>query len=155
MRSQRKWANTINFHYHWKIIRKFPNNRYLAEKRLQYLKERFIKNPKFFMDYKGFVDNPIKKGYADKSIKEAPEGRTWYIPHHGVYHLNKHGKITVVLNCSAEFKELSLYKNLMSGLDLTNQIVDVVTRFHEEPVFIMGDFESMFHQVMVPREDKY
>ena len=61
----------------------------------------------------------------------------------------------MVLNCSAEFKELSLNKNLMSGLDLTNQIVDVVTRFHEEPVFIMGDFESMFHQVMVPREDKY
>ena len=107
------------------------------------------------MNYKGFVDNPIKKGYADKSIKEAPEERTWYIPHHGVYHLNKHGKIMVVLNCSAEFKELSLNKNLMSGPDLTNQIVDMVTRFHEEPVFIMGDFELMFHQVMVPREDKY
>ena len=41
----------------------------------------------------------------------------------------------------------------MSGPDLTNQIVGVLTRFREEPVVIMGDIESMFHQVMVPRED--
>ena len=41
----------------------------------------------------------------------------------------------------------------MIGLDLTSQIVDVLTRFCEEPVVIMGDIESMFHQIMVPRED--
>ena len=43
-------------------------------------------------------------------------------------------------------------QDLMSGPDLTNQIVGVLTRFCEEPVVIMGDIESMFHQVMVPRE---
>ena len=59
-----------------KNCKKFPNNRYLAEKRLQYLKVRFIKNPKFFIDYKGFMDDLIKKGYAEKSTKEAPGGRT-------------------------------------------------------------------------------
>ena len=42
----------------------------------------------------------------------------------------------------------------MATRDLTNQIVGVLTRFHEEPVAIMGDIESMFHQVMVPREDR-
>ena len=131
---------------------KFPNNRYLAEKRLQFLKGRF-KNPKFFMDYKGFMDDLIKKGYAEKSIKEAPEGRIWHISHHGVYHRSKPGKIRVVFDCSAGFREVSLNKNLMSIPDLTNQIVGVQTRFREEPVVIMGDIESMLHQVMVPRED--
>ena len=111
----------------------FPNNRYLAEKKLQYLKGRFIKNPKYFVDYKGFMDDLIRKGYAEKSTKEAPEGRTRYIPHHGVYHRSKPGKIRVVFDCSAEFKEVSLNKNLMSGPDLTNQIVGVLTRFHEDP----------------------
>ena len=134
--------------------KKFLNNRYLAEKRLQYLKGRFIKNPKCFMDCKGFMDDLIKKGYAEKSTKEAPEGRTWYIPHHEVYHPSKPGKIRMVFDCSAEFKEVSLNKNLMSGPDLTNQTVGVLTRFLEEPVVIMGDIESMFHQVMVPREDR-
>ena len=108
----------------------FPNNRYLAEKKLQYLKGRFIKNPKYFVDYKGFMDDLIRKGYAEKSTKEAPEGRTRYIPHHGVYHRSKPGKIRVVFDCSAE---VSLNKNLMSGPDLTNQIVGVLTRFHEDP----------------------
>ena len=126
--------------------KKFPNNRYLAEKRVQCLKGRFTKSPKFFMNYKGFMDDLIKKGYAEKSTKEAPEGRTGYISHHGVYHLSKPGKIRVVP------LEVFLNKNLMSGPDLTNQIVGVLTRFCEEPVVIMGDIESMFHQVMVPRE---
>ena len=89
------------------------------------------------MDYKSFMDDLSKKGYTEKSTKEVPEGRTWYIPHHGVYNPNS-----------------SLNKNLMSGPDLTNKIVGVLTRFLGEPVVIMGDIEPMFHQVMVPREDR-
>ena len=101
-------------------------------------------------DYKGFVDDLIKTCYAEKSTNEVPKGRTCYIPHYGVYHLRKPGKIRVVFDCSAKFKEVSLNENLMSGNDLTNQIVSVLTRFCEQPVVIMGDIESMFHQVMVP-----
>ena len=71
-----------------------------------------------------------------------------------MYHPKKPGKIRVVFDCSAEFKEVSLNKNLMKGPDLTNQIVGVLTRFYEEPVVIMGDIESMFHQVIVPREGR-
>ena len=60
----------------------------------------------------------------------------------------------MVFDYSAEFKEVSLNKNFISGPSLTNQIVGVLTRFREEPVVIMGDNESMFHQVMVQREDR-
>ena len=150
--------NTKKVGKHYQLLlkdhKKFSSNRYLAEKRVQYLKGRLIKNPKFFMDYKGSMDDLIKKGYAEKSTKEAPEGRTWYISHHGVYHPSKPGKIRVVFDSSAEYKEVSLNKNLISGPDLTNQIVGGAARFHEEPVVIMGDIESMFHQAMVPKEDR-
>ena len=71
-----------------------------------------------------------------------------------MYHPSKPGKIRVVFDCSAVFKEVSLNKNLISGPGLTNQIVGVAARFHEERVVIMGDIESMFHQVMVPKEDR-
>ena len=43
---------------------KLLNNRYLAEKRLLSLKKRFLKDPDFFSDYKGFVEELIDKGYA-------------------------------------------------------------------------------------------
>ena len=42
----------------------------------------------------------------------------------------------------------------MSGSDLTNQIIGVVTRFSEEPVAVIGDIESTFHQVLVPEKDR-
>ena len=43
---------------------KLLNNRYLAEKRLLSLKKRFLEDPDFFSDYKGFVEELIDKGYA-------------------------------------------------------------------------------------------
>ena len=77
-----------------------------------------------------------------------------YIPHHGVYHPSKPEKIRVVFDCGAEFKGTSLNKTMMSGLDLANQIVGVITRFREEPVAVIGDIEPMFHQVLVPEKDR-
>ena len=59
----------------------------------------------------------------------------------------------MVFDCSADFKGTSLSKNLM-GTDLANQIDGVIIRFREEPVVIMGDIESMFHQVLVPEYDR-
>ena len=123
----------------------FPDNRHLAEKRLHYLKKRFLRNPKFFTDYMKFIKVLLVKRFARKSKNEATEGRTWYVPHLGVYHSNKPEKIRVVFNCSAEFNGVLLNKSLMSGPDLTNQIAGVITRFREESVVIMGDIEATFH----------
>ena len=79
--------------------------------------------------------------------------QTWYIPHHEVCHPNKPGKIRVVFDYSADFKGTSLNKNLMKDPDLAKQIVGVIIRFGEELVVIMGDIESIFHQVLVPEYD--
>ena len=40
------------------------------------------------------------------------------------------------------------------GPDLTSSLIGVVTRFRKEPVVIMADTESMFHQVQVPPDDR-
>ena len=133
---------------------KLPGNRYLAEKRLLSLKKRFLKHLDFYSDYKGFVEELIDKGYASKSNKEAPEGRTWYIPYHGLYHPSKPGKIRAVFDCSTEFKGTPLNKNLMCGPDLVNQIVGFITKFHEEPVEVISDIKSMFHRILVPEKDR-
>ena len=45
-------------------ITKLPNNRSLAEKRLLSLKKIFLKNPDFFSDSKGFVEEMIDKVFA-------------------------------------------------------------------------------------------
>ena len=74
-------------------------------------------------------------------------GKTWFIPHHGVYHPHKPGKIRVVFDCSAKYKGKSLNDLLLKGPDLTNSLLGVLTRFRQEHVEVMVDIEAMFHQV--------
>ena len=105
-----------------------PKNRKQVMKRLIHLKDLFKRNPSYFADNKKFMDDLFTKDYARKEDTK-PSGKTWFIPHHGVYHPNKLGKIRVVFDCSGEFDGKSLNKELLTGPDLTNQIVGVLTRF--------------------------
>ena len=82
------------------------------------------------------------------ALQMSPEDSdTWYIPHHGVYHPQKPGKIRVVFECSAKFVGLSLNSMLYRGPDLRNSLVGVLTRFREDKVAVMADIESIFYQV--------
>ena len=45
----------------------------------------------------------IAKVYARKSATEAASGKTWYLPHYGVFHINEPGKIRVVFDLSADY----------------------------------------------------
>ena len=80
----------------------------------------------------------------------ATSGKMWYLPHHGVCHRNKPGKIRVVFDLSAKYKGICLNKELLPRPDLTNQIIGVLLWFREEHVGVTGDIETMFHQVNVP-----
>ena len=79
-----------------------PNNKQQAVKRLMGLK-RFIRDNKFFLDYKKYMNDLLEKGYA-RRCNETPTGKTWYIPHHAVYLPRKPGKIHVAFDCIAEFE---------------------------------------------------
>ena len=66
-----------------------PNNKKLAFHRLQHVKLRFGRDEKYKKEYTAFMNDMIKKGYAEKisSLEETrQDGRIWYLPHHGVYH---------------------------------------------------------------------
>ncbi|CAB4017090.1 Hypothetical predicted protein, partial [Paramuricea clavata] len=134
---------------------KLPNNRKLASYRLQQLKSRFEKDDKYKKDYVTFVNDMIKKGYAERvppSEVTTEEGKCWYIPHHGVYHPKKPSKIRVVFDCSSQYKGESINKYLLQGPDLTNKLIGVLTRFRQETVAFTTDIEAMFHQVKVTKE---
>ena len=125
----------------------FSNNKSAAMKRLNSLKKRFIRDKSFHEMYKAFIDDMLQKGYARKAENEQV-GRVWYIPHHGVTHPAKPGKVRVVFDCSAEFGGTSFNKQLIAGPGLINQLVGVLTRFREEHI------EAMFHQVRVPENQR-
>lgn len=97
----------------------------------------------------------ISRGDTEK----VPEDETanipaWYIPHHGIYHPQKPGKICVVFDCSSKYQETSLNDHLLTGPDLTNTLVGVLCRFRKGSIPVMCDVECMFHQFHVKKEDQ-
>ena len=115
------------------------NNRVLALKRLNCLQRSLLKDGYFYEMCNTFIADMIAKGYARKADNNEKSGKTWYIPHHGIVHLAKPGKVRVVFDCSAKFRGTSLKNQLISGPELTNQLVSVLTRFREEQVAFIAD----------------
>ena len=108
-----------------------PNNRPLAVNRLNGLLRTFNRKPKMKEDYFQFMGKVFERGHAvpvpqyelltpnDHPKRKEPlkltesereqaagvrgEGRTWYLPHVGVYHPRKPDQIRLVFDSSAEF----------------------------------------------------
>ena len=136
---------------------KMPANRSQVERSASYLKRKFSSDMKLHEDYAAFLEEVISAGYAEEvpqNVLDRSDGRVWFIAHHGVYHHKKPDKIRVVFNCSAKFHGTSLNNELSQGPDLTNSLVGVLIRFRQDPVAVMADVQSMFHQVRVPEEDR-
>ena len=114
-----------------------PYNRSAAERRMQSLKQRFIKNAELQSDYKVCMQRMITSGYVENvELTKGQEGKTWFIPHHGVYHKDKPGKIRIVFDCSAKFKGISLNNCLYQGPDLNNNLLGVLLRFRRKSIAI-------------------
>ena len=80
------------------------------------------------------MDEILERGDAEKIPAEELEDETaWYIPHHGIYHPNKPGKIRSVFDCSDKYQGTSLNDNLLQGPDLTNGLIGVLARFRRNP----------------------
>ena len=132
-----------------------PYNRFMAERRLQALKNRLLQDGELLENYKATMEQYLSMGHARRvpldeiSTQDKP---LWYLPHHPV--LNKPGKTRVVFDCAAKHKGTSLNEQLLTGPDLTNSIVGVLMRFREEQVALSADIECMFHQIRVAPDDR-
>ncbi|KAL0151450.1 hypothetical protein M9458_053236 [Cirrhinus mrigala] len=145
-----------NGHYHLPLPFRdkdatLPNNYEMAAQRMLNLAKRFKKDSAYANEYATFMEDVLRKGYAEKVPQEQLQmsnGHVWYIPHHGVYHKQK-AKLRVVFDCSCSYKGESLNSKLLQGPDLTNPLLGVLLRFRHERIAIMADIEAMYYQVRV------
>ncbi len=128
-----------------------PDNRGQVLHRLKCIKRKMLKEKKFRDDYCGFMETLFGAGHARKVPEERLGERSWYIPHHGVYHPAKK-KIRVVFDCSAEKDGVSLNSVLMQGPDFMNSLLGVLLRFRIGLIPVMADIEAMYYQVKIPEE---
>ena len=114
--------------------------------------------------YRAVIEDYLEKGYASKVADETTNQqpstgqittaeRRWYLPHHPVINPQKPGKVRVVFDCAAKYKNTSLNDQLLQGPDLTNKLIGVLLRFRQERIALTSDVEAMFHQVRVDPKD--
>ena len=106
--------------------------------------------------YFDFMQKLLEKGHAEPVLKTELSTSTprWYLPHFGVYHPQKTDKIRVVFDSAAETKGMSLNKVLLSGPDLTNNLLGVLLRFRHDIVTFVADIEQMFHSFVVQEQHR-
>ncbi|XP_077508402.1 uncharacterized protein LOC144119726 [Amblyomma americanum] len=63
--------------------------------------------------------------------------------------IRKPGETRVVFDSSAQFKEVSLNRGLLTGPDLMNSLHGVLIRFRKEPVAITVDIKHMLYCFLV------
>ena len=80
------------------------------------------------------------------------DGSVWYIPYHPV--LKKLGTVRPELDCSAQYKGVSLNFECLQGPNLTNNLIKVFLRFRQYAYDIIADIESMHLQVRIPQPDR-
>ena len=98
------------------------------------------------------LDNGHAEPVPNKDLNS--NAMRWYLPHFGVYHPRKPGKIRVVFDSAAESSGVSLNKMLLSGPDLTNSLIGILLRFRIGSVAFTVDIEQMFHSFFVSTEHR-
>ena len=128
-----------------------PNNRLLAEKRLQSLLRRFQLEPAFEKEYRAAMQKNFDKGYAIVLGDQPASDGEYYTAHHGVY---KGPKLRVVFDAAAKFRGKCLNDAMLRGPALQTPLAAVLIRFREGAVAWAADVEAMFSRVRLRQSDK-
>lgn len=131
---------------------RLPNNRDQALSRLYSLRRTLRKNPELRERFVNFMKELFVRGHAEEAPPLNLGEECWYLPIFGVHHPQKPNQIRVVFDSSAQHKGVSLNGVLLTGPDMTNNLVGILIRFRQEPVAITADIEQMFYNFIV-RED--
>ena len=108
-----------------------PDSRENAIKRLRATRRILDKNTVMKEQYFAFMQRIFDMGHAETAppLDSNVKRPTWFLPSFGVYHPRKKDKIRVVFDSAAECEGVSLNKLLLSGPDLTNNLLGVLMRF--------------------------
>ena len=95
-----------------------PNNKPLAEHRLNLTRKKLLKDPELYSRYPAFMTDLLDKGYAKKvleNLRNRNDGKVWYVPHHSVVHPQKPDKVRVVFDCAATYRGTSLNAQVLQS----------------------------------------
>lgn len=127
----------------------------VAKKRLEQMEYKMDKNSVFAQKYCEKINDYVTKGYARRLVGDELEedDHTFYLPHFGVYNVNKPGKFRLVFDAKAKAGGYSLNDLLLKGPDFVPPLVAVLWRARTKPKAFTADATEMFHQVRIRPAD--
>ncbi|XP_042243373.1 uncharacterized protein LOC121880282 [Homarus americanus] len=139
----RLWSETgikTNGHYQFPIPfrnenTEIPNNKAVAERRLDGLRRRLSKDARLRQGYVEEINKLLAEGYAESVPKcqlKSDTGLVWYLPHHPVLNPNKSNKVRIVFDCAAKHKRTSLNDQVLQGPDFNNKLLGICLGFAKE-----------------------
>ena len=133
-----------------------PNNRALAEKRLESTERKLEKNPEIAETYQKVIEEYLEKNYIRRvPLDELTPTTEWLLPHFPVVRADRtRTKTRIVFDASAKFQGKSLNSEALPGPKLQADMFSILVRFRKELVALVGDVSQMYHQVVLPLEDR-
>ncbi|GFV64411.1 DUF1758 domain-containing protein [Trichonephila clavipes] len=126
----------------------------LAMKRLDQLWRRLSKDKQMENLYREFMQHYLDLGHMEKVEEHSDETSAnnicYYLPHHGVFRLDKTTtKLRVVFNGPASTTSgLSLNDILLKG-EVKEDIFEIMTRFRTHKYAFTTDIQMMFRQILI------
>ena len=141
----------------WKKDRPdLPNNRAMAQSRFQQLNTRLSKKDWVAKEYCQKLESWKEKGYLEPvPPSQLYEPKAYYLPHFPVVRPDKSStKVRPVMDAAAKTRNLCLNDALLTGPNLINNLVEVLTRMRKNPVMLGCDIKEMYKRILLPPEDK-
>ena len=128
---------------------RLPNNRPQAMQRARILDKALRKDPTKKEHFVKFMKDILDRGHAEIAPPLEHGTECWYLPIFGIYHPRKKDQLRAVFDSSAKYEGICLNSVLLTGPDLTNNLLGILMRFRKEPVAIIGDVQKMFYSFYV------
>lgn len=127
-----------------------------AERRLDSLWKRLIREPEFLSLYQDFMKEYEHMGHMEEIKESQSPDRVYYLPHHGVYRPNKSTtKLRVVFDASALTSNgISLNSLQFNGGVIQDDLFAIMLRFRKNRVAFIADICKMYRMILVDPDQR-
>ena len=142
----------------WKIGHKdLPSNYDICYSRLQGLLRKLKKDPETLVKYNEVIQDQLQTGIIEKVSQLERAEKVHYLPHHAVVREEAETtKVRVVFDasCRESRNSVSLNDCLHVGPSLTPLIFDILLRFRNYKVPLIGDIQKAFLNIEINPSDR-
>lgn len=127
-----------------------------AVTRFHSLERKFIRDPKFKIQYCAFMQEYIDLGHMSLNENINADPHSYYLPHHGVIRESSlTTKLRVVFDASAKTTSGISFNNIQQvGPVVQDDLINILIRFRQHKYVVTSDCEKMYRCCLVKEDQR-